>query len=251
MEWLEIISENYMRAHPGYLEMLTDLRKDYPFVMHGVALSIGSTDALDEAYLRDLKKLATHLDAAWVSDHLCYTGVQHESSHDLLPIPYTEEALRHLIPRIHHVQETLGRAFVFENASTYLEFDGNTISEAEFLTQLHQRTGCGVLLDVNNVHVSATNHGWDAQCYIDAIPSAAIVQYHLAGHTDKGTHLIDTHNAPVIDAVWDLYSYALKTHGMRSTMVEWDADIPEFEVLQAELQHARNVANVALPEQAA
>lgn len=244
--WLEIISENYMRAHLGYWEMLADLRQDYPFVMHGVALSIGSTDALDETYLQQLSALANHLEAPWVSDHLCYTGVQGEHTHDLLPIPYTEEALAHIIPRIHHVQEALGRAFVFENASTYLEFDGDTISEPEFLTELHQRTDCGILLDINNVHVSSTNHGWDAQGYIDAIPSEAIVQYHLAGHTDKGTHLIDTHNAPVIEKVWELFAYTLKTHGARSTMVEWDVDVPVFPVLLAELERAKQVAGEAL-----
>jgi hypothetical protein len=240
--WLEIISENYMRAHPGYWQMLADLRQDYPLVMHGVSLSIGSTDALDRAYLNDLKKLADHLAVAWVSDHLCYTGVNHENTHDLLPIPYTEEALKHLIPRVHKVQEILGRPMVFENASSYLEFACATMNEPEFLQALTKATGCGILLDVNNVYVSSVNHGWDAKAYIDAIPAEAIMQYHLAGHTDKQTHLIDTHNAPVIDPVWDLYRYTLETKGMKSTMIEWDADIPAFAVLEAELEKAKAVA---------
>lgn len=240
--WLEIISENYMHAHSGYWKLVADLRHSYPFVLHGVGMSIGSTDALDEAYLRDLKKLADFLEVSWVSDHLCFTGVNHEYTHDLLPIPYTEEALAHLLPRIHHVQEKLGRTLVLENASSYLEFNGKTISEPELLAELHARTGCQILLDVNNVHVSSTNHGWDARGYIDAIPSAAIKQYHLAGHTDKGTHLIDTHDAPVVDAVWDLFAYTIKQHGMRSTMIEWDADIPALSVLQDELNKARSFA---------
>lgn len=241
--WLEIISENYIRAHPGYWRMLTDLRQDYPFVMHGVSLSIGSTDVLDREYLDDLKKLAQHLEVAWVSDHLCYTGVNHENTHDLLPIPYTEEALSHLIARIHQVQEILGRPMVFENASSYLEFAGATMTEPEFLCALTNATGCGILLDVNNVYVSSFNHGWDALAYIDAIPAEAIVQYHLAGHTDKRTHLIDTHNAPVIDPVWELYRYTLQTKGMKSTMIEWDADIPAFAALEAELNKAKAVAD--------
>lgn len=242
VQWLEIISENYIGAHKGYWQMLTDLRNDYPIVMHGVSLSIGSTDVLNKDYLKKLRALADHIEVPWVSDHLCYTGVQATNTHDLLPIPYTEEALKHLIPRIHHVQEAMGRSFVFENASTYMEFDGSTILEPEFLRAMHEATGCGILLDVNNVHVSSTNHGWDARAYIDAIPGDAIVQYHLAGHTDKGSHLIDTHNDHVVDAVWDLYRYTLQTKGMRSTMVEWDADIPAFDVLEAEILKAKELA---------
>jgi uncharacterized protein (UPF0276 family) len=248
--WLEIISENYIHAHPGYWKMLADLRHDYPFVMHGVSLSIGSTDGLDADYLKSLRKLADYLEVAWVSDHLCYTGVNKENTHDLLPIPYTEEALKHLIPRIHKVQEALGRNLVFENASSYLEFNGSTLSEPEFLQALHKATGCGILLDVNNVYVSSFNHGWDAKTYIDAIPTDAIMQYHLAGHTNKETHLIDTHNAPVIDQVWELYRHTLQTKGFKSTMIEWDADIPAFEVLEAELGKAKTIAE-SLKEKAA
>lgn len=241
VQWLEIISENYISAHPGYWKMLADLRHDYPFVMHGVSLSIGSTDALDEDYLIRLRRLADFLDVAWISDHICYTGLNGTNTHDLLPIPYTEEALKHLIPRVQHVQEALGRPFVFENASSYLEWNGSTLSEPEFLSELHRATGCGLLLDVNNVHVSCFNHGWDAKAYIDAIPAQAVVQYHLAGHTDKTTHLIDTHSKPVTSAVWELYRYTLHTKGMRSTMIEWDADIPPLDVLLAELDKAREM----------
>ncbi len=244
VDWLEIISENYIHAHRGYWELLADLRHDYPFVMHGVSLSIGSTDKLNEDYLRSLRALADYLEVSWISDHLCYTGVHDENTHDLLPIPYTEEALKHLIPRIHKVQEVMGRTFAFENASSYLEFKGSTISEPEFLRALHQATGCGILLDVNNVYVSGFNHGWDPQAYLDAIPSEAIAQYHLAGHTNKGSHLIDTHDAPVIDPVWDLYQTTLEKKGHHSTMIEWDADIPDFAVLEAELEKAKTLADM-------
>ena len=248
--WFEIISENYITAHRGYWEYLADVRAHYPIVMHGVSLSIGSTDPLNIEYLQKLKALAAHLEAPWVSDHLCFTGVANENSHDLLPIPYTEEALVHLIPRIHALQEVMARPFVFENASSYLEFNGTTIGEAEFLAELHARTGCGILLDVNNVYVSSYNHGWDAKAYIDAIPQQAIAQYHLAGHTNKGSHLIDTHNDHVIDAVWELYRYTLQTKGMKSTMIEWDEAIPAFSVLMDEIAKAQTIATT-LGEKAA
>lgn len=239
--WLEIISENFIGAHKGYWKMLADLRHDYAFVMHGVSLSIGSTHALDEAYLRNLRALADFLEISWISDHLCFTGANGENTHDLLPIPYTEEALKHLIPRIHKAQETLGRPFAFENASSYLEWNSSAIPEPEFLSALCKATGCGILLDVNNVYVSSFNHGWDANAYIDAVPAEAIVQYHLAGHTNKGTHLIDTHNAQVTDKVWELYRYTMQTKGFKSTMIEWDADIPPFETLEAELENAKAI----------
>jgi len=243
--WFEIISENYISAHAGYWDYLSQLRADYPIFMHGVSLSIGSVEPLDMDYLHKLKKLADAIEAPIVSDHLCYTGAAGKNTHDLLPIPYTEEALAHLIPRIHTLQETLGRAFVFENASTYLEFKGSTLTEPEFFRELCARTGCGILLDVNNVHVSATNHGWDAKEYIDAMPTDSIMQYHIAGHTDKGTHLIDTHNKHVTEAVWELFRHTIARHGERSTMIEWDAEIPAFPVLMAELDKARAIANTA------
>jgi uncharacterized protein (UPF0276 family) len=242
VNWLEIISENTIHAHPGYWKMLADLRHDYAFVMHGVSLSIGSTDALNAEYLKSLRKLADYLEVSWVSDHLCFTGVNNINTHDLLPIPYIEEALTHLIPRIHKVQDALGRNLVLENASSYLEFNGSTINEPEFLHALHKATGCGILLDVNNVYVSSFNHGWDAKAYIDTMPAEAIVQYHLAGHTNKGSHLIDTHDDHVVDEVWELFKYTLETKGAKSTMIEWDADIPAFDVLEAELTKAKNVA---------
>lgn len=243
--WFEIISENFIGAHQGYRDFLADLRRDYPIIMHGVSLSIGSTDALNREYLSKLKNLADFLEVPWLSDHLCYTGVLGENSHDLLPIPYTEEALAHLVPRVHALQEALGRPFAFENASSYLEFAGATIPEQEFLRELCAQTGCGILLDVNNVYVSSFNHGWNAEAYLDAIPPEAVVQYHLAGHRNKGTHIIDTHDEPIIDDVWALYRYTLQKIGARSTMIEWDDAIPPFEDLLAELRKAEAHAKEA------
>lgn len=239
VDWFEIISDNYINAHDGHYAMLEDIRADYPLVMHGVSLSIGSTDALNLEYIAALAALAKRVDAAWVSDHLCYTGVQGAFTHDLLPIPFTPEALAHIVPRIHKVQDIVQRAFVFENASTYLEFDGQTMCEPEFLNQLCVQTGCKLLLDINNVVVSSFNHGWDVKTYLDAIPSDAVVQYHLAGHSDYGTHRIDTHDQHVSEEVWRWFAYTIATKGMRSTMVEWDENIPEFKVLHHELQRAR------------
>jgi uncharacterized protein (UPF0276 family) len=237
--WFEIISDNYITAHKGYLEYLMDLRQDYPIIMHGVSLSIGSTDPLNDDYVKKLKALADHIEAPWVSDHLCFTGVNRQNSHDLLPVPYTEEAIAHIIPRVHKLQEILGREFVFENASSYLEFNGSTISEAEFLNELCAKTGAKILLDVNNVYVSSFNHGWNAKNYIDTINAEHIQQYHLSGHTDKGSYLFDTHDDFVTDKVWQLYDYTIKQKGFKSTMIEWDANIPELAVLLAELDKAR------------
>jgi len=241
VDWLEILTENYLHAHPGYWQMLADLRVDYPLVMHGVALNIGSTDPLDAEYLSVLRRLADHIDTPFVSDHLCFTGIDGIYTHDLLPVPYTEEALAHLIPRIQRVQERLARPLVFENASAYTTFSNSTIAEQEFLAALYRTTGCGILLDLNNVHVTSRNQGLEARAYIDAIPADAIAQYHLAGHRDFGTHLLDSHDAPVADAVWELYRYALASKGPRSTLIEWDNAIPAFAVLEAELSKAREV----------
>jgi uncharacterized protein (UPF0276 family) len=242
VQWFEIISENYLYASEEKQPILEDLRRDYPLVMHGVALSPGSLAPIDSDYLKKLKTLAKRLEVAWLSDHLCFTYLGDHYSHDLLPIPYTEASLKHLISRIHYIQDYLKRPLALENASSYLEYQISTMSEAEFFTALHQATGCGILLDINNVYVSSFNHGWNPYTYIDSIPSQAIWQYHLAGHTDKGSHKIDTHNAPLIKEVLDLYAYALRTKGLYSTMIEWDSDIPPLQVLIEELQQAKNIA---------
>lgn len=240
VQWFEIISENYLSNEKQ--PMLEDLRQDYPLVMHGVALSPGSLDPINTVYLKQLKTLADHLEVAWVSDHLCFTYLGEQYSHDLLPIPYSEKSLKHLIPRISFIQDYLQRPIALENASSYLEYQSSTMSEPEFFTALHQATGCGILLDINNVYVSSFNHGWNPYTYLDGIPSQAIWQYHLAGHTDKGSHKIDTHNAPLIKEVLDLYAYSVNTKGLFSTMIEWDSNIPPFSVLLAELDQAKALA---------
>jgi len=241
VDFFEIISENFIDAHGGYWQFLADLRHDYPVIMHGVSLNIGSPDPLDYEYLAKLKKLADFVDAPWFSDHLCWTGVNAHNTHDLLPLPYTEKTLEHIAARIKKVQDFMGREFIIENPSSYFEFAQSTIPEWEFLAELAEKTGCGVLLDVNNVFVSSFNHGFDAKTYIDAVPVEKIAQIHLAGHRNFGTHIIDTHDQQVVDEVWELYRYTIKSKGKISTMIEWDEQIPSFAELVAELDKAREV----------
>ncbi|RME97438.1 MAG: DUF692 domain-containing protein, partial [Alphaproteobacteria bacterium] len=242
LDWFEIISENYMVPGGQPLRMLDRIAARYPLVMHGVSLSIASTAPLDLDYLEALKRLAARVEPQWISDHLCWTGVHGRNMHDLLPIPYTQEALDHVCSRVHQVQDILGRALTLENVSTYVSFAASEMSEWEFISQLTRRTGCWLLLDVNNVHVSAFNHGYDARTFIDGIPRGRVVQFHVAGHSDMETHIIDTHDAPVTDAVWDLYAYALKRFGPVSTMIERDARIPPLAELLDEVEMARGIA---------
>ncbi len=237
--FFEIISENFIHAHAGYKDFLSELRQDYPFVMHGVSLSIGSTDPINQEYLHKLKNLADFLQPEWISDHLCFTGREGINTHDLLPIPYTEEALKHIAARVQIVQEILERPLVLENPSSYIDFHGSTLGEAEFIAELAKETNCGLLLDVNNVYVSAFNHGFDAKKYIDMIPTEHIVQIHLAGHKDYPDYKIDTHDRKVPDEVWELYAYTTAQKGQISTMVEWDEDIPPFAELLAEIEKAK------------
>lgn len=244
--WWEIISENFMEAHAGYWEFLADLRTTYPIVLHGVGLSIGSTDPLNQDYLTNLTKLADFLQVPWVSDHLCWTGVAGITSHDLLPVPYTEEALRLIVDRIRAVQDRLGRPLLLENPSSYVAFRASSMPEWEFLARMAEEADCALLLDVNNVYVSAFNHGFDAKRYMDHLPADRIIQIHLAGHQNYGTHIIDTHDHPVIDAVWELYAYAMKRLGLVSTMIEWDDQIPDFQTLFDEMEKARHYAQNAL-----
>lgn len=239
VDWFEVISENYLDSGGRPRAMLDRIAERYPVVMHGVSLSIGSTDPLDLDYVRRLGELAEAIGAVWISDHLCWTGVLGRNTHDLLPMPLTEESLAHVAERVRRVQDVLGRPLVLENPSTYVTFVADTLPEHEFLARLAEITDCGLLLDVNNVYVSSVNHGFDPEAYIDAIPAERIVQFHLAGHTDCGTHLVDTHDGRVIDAVWRLYRRAhRRTEGV-STLVEWDARIPPFPVLHAEVEKAR------------
>jgi uncharacterized protein len=239
VDWFEVISENYMDSHGRPRHVLRQIAERYPIVMHGVSLSIGSTDPLGIDYLRKLKALSHETDARWVSDHLCWTGVAGRNAHDLLPMPLTEESLRHVADRIRTVQDVLERPFVFENPSTYVGFTGSTMTEWEFLTRMTQETGCGLLLDVNNVFVSSFNHEYDPAEYIRNVPHDRVVQFHLAGHTNCTTHIIDTHDDHVIDPVWALYRLAHEMTGGASTLLEWDAKIPPFPVVHAEVLKAK------------
>ena len=241
VDWFEIISENYFVAGGKPWHYLNKIRSDYPIVMHGVSMSIGSTDAINKDYLNQLKNTIARVEPQWVSDHLCFTQVGGINSHDLLPMPYTNEALEHLANKISQVQDYLGREMIFENVSSYLTYNASQMSEWEFLAQLHKQTGCKFLMDVNNVYVSARNHDFNAMDYLSAIPSTAIAQIHLAGHQDFGTHIIDTHDEDVPDAVWDLYAQYAKTLGPVSTMIERDDNIGSLDDLITELEHAKTL----------
>jgi len=242
VDWFEAISENYMDTGGRPLAILQSVRRDYPVALHGVGLSIGSVDPLNERYLARLAELVRRIEPALITDHLCWTGVGGRSLFDLLPLPYTEEALAHVVARVCRVQDFLGRRILLENPSTYISYRASMMPEYEFLAELAERADCGILLDINNVYVSATNHGFDPRAYIDGIPGARVGQFHLAGHTDTGHYLFDTHSAPVADAVWDLYSHAVRSFGAVSTLVEWDAEIPPMARLCEEVDRARCVA---------
>lgn len=243
IDWFEIISENYMVAGGQPLRILDRIRERYPLVMHGVSMSIASTSPLDLGYLDDLKALARRVEPKWISDHLCWTGVHGVNLHDLLPIPYTNEALDHVSARVHKVQEILGHPLTLENVSSYIAFEGEDMTEWEFLAELTRRTGCHLLLDVNNVYVGARNHGYDPIAFLNAIPIGAVVQFHLAGHEDHGDYVIDTHDHDICDAVFDLYRKALRRFGPVSTMIERDDHIPPLADVTAELDRARAIAN--------
>ena len=240
VDWLEINSENFMVAGGKPRRYLQAFRERWPIVMHGVSLNIGGGDPLDEDYLVALVRLARDVEPAWVSDHLCWTGVDGINTHDLLPLPYSEEALAHLAPRVHRVQEALGRPLVLENLSSYVRFAQSTLSEWEFLAALVRATGCKLLLDVNNIVVSARNHAFDAREFLAGIPPEAVWQVHLAGHGDYGDVAIDTHDHDVPEPVWSLYAETIARLGPTSTMIERDDDIPPLPDLLAELQRARD-----------
>jgi uncharacterized protein len=239
VDWFEILTENYLDTGGRPMYVAEKVAERYPVVLHGVSLSVGSTDPLNLEYLRKLKALAKRLQARWVSDHLCWTGVSGRNTHDLLPMPYTDESLEHTIARVRQVSAFLERPLVLENPSTYLEFAASNWNEWDFLATLAEQADCGLLLDVNNVYVSSFNHGFDPYKYIDRMPADRVVQYHLAGHTHKGTHILDTHSDHVIDEVWDLYRHAHRRTGGAATLLEWDEAIPGLEVVHAEALKAR------------
>ncbi len=241
VDWFEALSENYMDTGGRPLYVLEQVAERYPVVLHGVSLGIGNTDPINREYLGKLKGLAARTRAHWISDHLCWTGILGRNTHDLLPMPYTEEALAHTIGRVGQVQEILERPLVLENASSYVEFAASTLTEWDFLRALSQEADCGLLLDVNNVYVSSFNHGFDPNVYIDAIPADRVVQYHLAGHTHKGTHILDTHSDHALPAVWELFRRALRRTGLAATLYEWDEDVPELGVVVAESHKAKPI----------
>jgi uncharacterized protein (UPF0276 family) len=241
VDWFEIISENFMDSGGRPRYVLDQVAERYPVVMHGVSLSIGSTDPLNFDYLAKLKRLATSIRPRWVSDHVCWTGVLGRNTHDLLPLPFNDASLAHVVQRIKTVQDVLERPLVLENPSSYVTFAASTMSEWEFISRMAEEADCGLLLDVNNVYVSSVNHGFSAEKYIRAVPHERIVQFHLAGHTNLGTHCIDTHDGHVVDQVWQLYRLAnALTQGV-STLLEWDAKIPSFDEMHAEVLKARHI----------
>lgn len=242
VDWLEIISENYMVPGGKPLAMLDRVRADYPVVMHGVSLSIGSAEPLDMGYLRDLKALAERVEPLWISDHLCWTGINAHNTHDLLPLPYDAPALDCVVGNIGRVQDYLGRRILIENPSSYVTFRSSDRSEWDFLAEMAARADCLLLLDVNNIYVSARNHGFDPQDYLAGLPADRIQQIHLAGHSDMGDYVIDTHDADVCDAVWELYGDAVRMFGPVATMIERDDHIPPLAEVIAELDCARALA---------
>jgi uncharacterized protein (UPF0276 family) len=246
VDWFEVISENFMVPGGQPLAILDRIAARYPVVMHGVSLSIASTAPFDEDYLDGLVALSKRTQPKWISDHLCWTGVHGVNLHDLLPIPYTREALDHVVARVHHVQERIGRALCLENVSTYVQFDRSEMAEWEFISELTRRTGCWLLFDVNNVYVSAFNHGYDAFAFLNGIPADRVIQFHLAGHSDMVNYVVDTHDHPVRTEVWDLYQAALRRFGPVSTMIERDDHIPPLPELLEELDHARALADAVL-----
>lgn len=254
VDWLEIISENYMIQGGKPIAMLDAIRADYPLAMHGVSMSIGSVAPLDRDYLTKLKALARRIEPLWISDHLCWTGVHGLNLHDLYPLPYTDEALRHVAGRIREVQDALGTRLVIENVSSYIAYADSVMSEWAFLHALAEEADCLLLLDVNNIYVSGVNHGFEPREFIDGIPVARVQQIHLAGHSDMGDYIIDTHDAPIAEAVYELYGYACRRFGPVSTMIERDDRIPPLAELIAELDRVRAIVSPvahAVPECAA
>lgn len=245
VDWFEIISENYLVPGGKPLHFLDRVRERYPLVMHGVSLSIGSASALDFQYLRQLRQLAGRIEPAWISDHLCWTGVDGINLHDLMPLPYTQESLLHVARRVQRVQDFLGRRILLENVSSYVSYAASEMTEWEFLAQLTSETDCDILLDVNNIYVSSVNHGFNPMEFLLGVPTHRVRQIHLAGHYDRGDCIIDTHDRPIIDPVWNLYEAACRRFGDVPTMIEWDADIPPLARLLAELNIARTRASIA------
>lgn len=249
IDWFEIITENYLIPGGKPLYYLDNIREYYPIVMHGVSMSIGSTDPLDFDYLKKLKALIHRIEPEWVSDHLCWTGIHGINTHDLLPLPYNQQSLKHIVSRIVQVQEFLGQPILIENPSSYVGFKQSDMTEWEFIVQMVKQSGCYILLDVNNVYVSSVNHQFNPMDFINAMPTDRVAQIHLAGHSNHGHYIIDTHDAPVIDNVWNLYSETIRILGEVSTMIERDDNMPPFSELIREINQAKRIAKSVLMEE--
>ena len=239
--WLEVLSDNYLVQGSVQQDYLFEVAEHYPLVMHGVGLSIGSVDPLNRDYLRRLKSLADQVNPAWVSDHLCWSAVHGVHNHDLIPLPYTQTTINHVAARIQEAQDFLGRELIIENVSSYLQFKDSVMPEWAFFSEVAEASDCGMLLDINNIYVSAHNHAFEAEDYLTAIPAERVRQLHLAGFEDRGTHLLDTHGYPVSEPVWALYEKALQTLGKVPTLIEWDNNLPSLEVLLAEADKATTI----------
>ncbi len=249
IDWFEILSENYMVPGGKPLAMLDQIRRDYPMVMHGVSMSIGTPNGPSDEYLADLKRLMRRVEPLWVSDHICWTGVHGRNLHDLFPLPYTEETVKLVAQNVRRVQEYIGRPLLLENVSSYVAFAGDTLKEWEFVSAIAEESDSLILLDVNNIYVSSVNHGFDPLHYLHGIPVERVQQIHLAGHSDHGDYIVDTHDHPIVDPVWDLYAAAVRRFGNVAAMIERDDNIPPLAELEAELQVARNVASQQRGEQ--
>lgn len=246
VDWFEILTDNYLIPGGKPLYYLEQIRANYPIVMHSVSLSIGSTDPLDMQYLKDIKALADRIEPAWISDHLCWTGVHGYNLHDLLPLPYTQETVKHVSERIRKAQDFLGRQLLIENVSSYVSYTHSDMTEWEFLREVAESADCLILLDLNNIFVSSFNHHFNPLTYLQNIPASRVCQHHLAGHFHQGDCIIDTHDAPIIQSVWDLYKEAIKLYGPISTMIERDGNIPPLAELLIELDHARSISESEL-----
>jgi uncharacterized protein (UPF0276 family) len=245
VDFFEVISETFLDKGGKPMAVLEEVSSHYRVLLHGVSMAVGNTDPIDFEYLAKLKKLAQKLKAPFVSDHLCWNAYMCHNSHDLLPIPLTEETLKHVVSRVRQIQDFLELPVALENPSNYLEFKMSQMSEIEYLARLAEDADCGLLMDVNNVFVSANNHGFDPDEYIEQVPVERVLYHHVAGHTDKGTHIVDTHSDHVVDKVWEMYTRLHERHGGRSTMVEWDADIPDFETVHQEVLKAQYYRDLA------
>jgi len=243
VDWFEILTENYLVPGGKPLYYLDKIRENYPMVMHGVSLSIGSNDDIDYDYLSQVKTLMKRVEPAWISDHLCFTGVNHKNMHDLLPLPYTENMINHVVSRIKAVQDFLGKKILIENVSSYISYKQSEMTEWEFISEISKRADCHILFDINNVYVSSINHEFNPMDYIRSMPTDRLYQIHLAGHLNKGDYIIDTHDHDVVDSVWDLYRKTIEIHGMISTMIERDDNIPALSYLLKELNQARSIVS--------